>query len=164
MKKVLANPAKSCQLVPVMNATPLDSYDNAIRTYGLDQAEYEELREMMNEASDAATDSFVSDSDNLGFLSDLFETYGFDSEQDSNRLMLRHSQLGDKYINIRCNNGLFTIGWAGDILSAPNETPQQSIGHILMICPWLDRDSVYEDAKLYGWGLPTYRDTFQDDE
>ena len=139
-----------------------DTYENAVRTFGLTESEYEELQELMNESSDQAVGSFILDSDKLGYLGELFETYGFDIEQDSNRLKLSHLQLGDKYINIRINNGVFTVGYLGEIISRPQETPQQTIGHILMIAAFLDRDSVYEDAKVYGWGLPTYRDTFKE--
>lgn len=150
-----------CQSVLAMKQiAPLDSYDNAVRTFGLNQSEYEELQELMNESADEAVSSFISDSDKLGYLSDLLETYGFETEQDSNKLVIRHPQITNMVI-VRINNGHFTVGYLGEIISNPNESPQQTIGHILMIAPWIDRDAIFEDAKTYGWGLPTYRDTFK---
>lgn len=131
----------------------LDSYDNAVRTFGLSQSEYEELQEMMNEEADESVSSFISDSDKLGYLSDLLEIYCFEFEQDSNKLVLTHPKIAQKII-IRINNGCFTVGYLGDIISRPNETPQQTIGHILMIAPWIDRDAIYQDAEVYNWGIP----------
>lgn len=143
-----------CQSALAMKQiAPLDSYDNAIRTFGLSESEYEELQDMMNEAADESVSSFISDSDKLGYLSDLLEMYGFECEQDSNKLVLTHPQIAQKII-IRINNGCFTVGYLGEIISQPNEQPQQTIGHILMIAPFINRDSIYEDAEVYGWGIP----------
>lgn len=143
--------------------TTLDSYDNAVRTFGLSQSEYEELQEMMEESADEAVSSFISDSDKLGYLNDLLEMYGFECEQDSNKLVLTHPQIGQKII-IRINNGCFTVGYLGEIISRPNESPQQTIGHILMIAPFIDRDAIYMDAEVYGWGIPRYPLEITDDD
>lgn len=143
-----------CQIAFAMsNTTKLDSYDTAVRTFGLSQSEYEELQEMMNEAADNAVSEFISDSDSLGYLSDLLEMYGFECEQDSNKLVLTHSYTSQK-ITVRINNGCFIITFLGEVISKPNETPQQTIGHILTIVPSINRDDIYRDAEVYGWGIP----------
>lgn len=133
---------------------PLDSYDNAVRTFGLSQSEYEELQELMEETADESVSDFISDSDKLGYLGDLLEIHCFETEQNVNELVIRHDSLGIRTINIRINNGCFHVRYLGDVISQPNDTPQQTIGHILMIAPFIDRDAIYHDAEVYGWGIP----------
>lgn len=145
-----------CQSALAMKQNALlDSYDNAVRTFGLSQSEYEELQEMMEEGADIAVSESISDSDNLGYLSDLLEMYCFECEQNVNELVLTHPSMVQK-INIRINNGCFTIRFLGEVISRLNEAPQQTIGHILMIVPTINRDDIYRDAEVYGWGLPEF--------
>ena len=148
------------------NVSPLDSYENAVRTFGQTQEEYELLQEALHGEADEeylaaqvaeGQAEFVSVHDSLGYLGDLFESFLFRVDHDANAVHIRHVQLGDNKhpLTISHRAEKWVVKYLGEKISEW-ETMPQVIGQILMVATWLDREEVFRDAAAYGWGLPEF--------
>lgn len=130
-----------------------DTYDEAVRTYGLDQSDYEG---MMEELETEAQESFEITHDTLGHFCDLFEAFDFEYHHTANTVELRHpSRVNDPIeIGYDADDKKFSVDYHGKV--SQWDTAQQVIGQIIVTFPFLDREDVFRDADLYGWGLPEF--------
>lgn len=141
-----------------------DSYSRTVHLYGMtdtDEATFRaEMEAMSEEAQESAQKDFEITHDDLGHFVDLFEPFDFEYQHDANSVRLRHFSNGrdeSAWVEIKKDNNGFSTESKG--VKIPNATAQTVINDILFMHPQLDREDVFRDAALYGWGLPEFSQT-----